>query len=442
MKPCDLLINAKWVIPIEPDNTVLSHHSLAITNGKIIDLLPTLAATEKYQASTVTDLNNHALLPGLINCHTHTSMSLLRGFADDLPLMEWLQNHIWPVEAKWVSEEFVYDGTQLAILESIRSGVTCFNEMYFFPDQAAQACIATGMRASIGLIIIDFPTVWASNADEYIEKAHAVHDDLRQHPLITTTFAPHAPYTVADESLKKIQIFAEELDIPIHIHVHETAHEIEESIKQYNKRPLARLHDLGLLSPRLQAVHMTQLTDEEIKLCRQTGVNIVHCPESNMKLASGCCEVEKLRHAKVNIALGTDGAASNNDLDMMGEMRSAALLGKMIAKNAAAVPAHSVLQMATLNGAKALGLDHKIGSLVPGKMADVIAIDLNEIETQPVYNPISTIVYSANRHNVSDVWVEGRQLLKNKQLTTLDEAPVRIKAAEWAEKIASTIPKT
>lgn len=440
MKPCDLLINAKWVIPIEPDNTVLNQHSLAITNGKIIDILPTLAATEKYQANEVRQLSNHALLPGLINCHTHTSMSLLRGYADDLPLMDWLQNYIWPVEAQWVSEEFVYDGTQLAIVESIRSGVTCFNEMYFFPDQAARACIEADIRASIGLIIIDFPTVWASNANEYLDKAQIVHDDLRQHPLITTTYAPHAPYTVSDEPLKKIQMFAEELDIPIHMHVHETAHEVEESIKQYGKRPLARLQDLGLLSPRLHAVHMTQLTAEEIELCQQHGVSIVHCPESNMKLASGYCEVEKLRLANINVALGTDGAASNNDLDMMGEMRSAALLGKAVAHNAAAVPAHSVLRMATLNGAKALGLDAKIGSLEVGKMADIIAIDLNEIETQPVYNPISTIVYSANRHNVSDVWVAGKLLLKDKQLTTLDEAPIRTKAAAWAEKISSTIP--
>jgi len=440
MSTVDTLIHSRWVIPVEPDNTVLEHHSVAMHNGRIVDILPTEVARQRYEATQVVEKPSHALIPGLVNAHTHASMTLLRGIADDLPLMEWLQNHIWPAEGRWVGAEFVFDGTLLALAESLRGGVTCMNEMYFFPDQAAKAAVQVGARMVAGLIVIDFPTVWAANTDQYIEKALELHDRYRGHPLISTAFAPHAPYTVSDGPLSRIRVLADEMDIPIHIHVHETAGEIEQSIEVHGKRPLARLDALGLLSPRLLAVHMTQLTAAEIDRCADTGVHVLHCPESNMKLASGFCPVDTLLKAGVNVALGTDGAASNNDLDMFGEMRSAALLGKVVASDASAVPAHTALRMATLNGAKALGLDGEIGSIVTGKAADLVAIDLGSIELQPIYHPISQIVYAAGRQHVTDVWVAGRRVVHDRALTTLDEAAVRAKTAEWQGRISARTP--
>ncbi len=438
MQHVDTLIHAQWIIPVEPDDTVLEHHSLAIRDGDIVAMLPSYQAREQFSAEHTVELPQHALIPGLVNCHTHASMSLLRGYADDLPLMDWLQNHIWPAEARWVGERFVHQGTQLAVAESLRGGVTCFNDMYFFPDQAALAAEAAGMRAVVGLIVIDFPTVWAGDADEYLEKAIQVHDRFRDNPLISTAFAPHAPYTVSDQPLQRIVTLAEELDLPIHMHVHETAHEVDEGRRNHGHHPLTRLQRLGLLSPRLLAVHMTQLDDADIGQCAETGLNVVHCPESNLKLASGFCPLARLVAAGVNVALGSDGAASNNDLDMLGEMRTAALLAKAVAGDAAAIPAHTALRMATLNGARALGLDQRIGSLRPGKAADLAAIDLGSVETQPVYHPISHIVYAASRNQVSDVWVAGRHLLRQRKLTTLDESQLRADARAWAEKIQHT----
>ena len=373
----DTLIHARWIIPVEPESVTYEHHTLVIDSGKIIDLLPTDLAKQKYQGTTTENLENHALLPGLINCHTHAAMTLMRGIADDLPLMDWLQNHIWPLEQKWMSEAFVKDGTDLAIAEMILGGTTCFNDMYFFPEITAGQAIHHGIRAKVGLIVIDFPSVWAQNSDEYIEKGLALHEQLRLSDLCSTAFAPHAPYTVSDEPLQKIRTLADELELPIHMHVHETLHEVEQAQAQTGQRPLQRLQELGLVNPSLIAVHMTQLSDEEISLFAESGAHIVHCPESNLKLASGFCPVARCLAAGINVALGTDGAASNNDLDMFGEMRTAALLGKAVAGDASAIPAMTALRMATINGAKALGLDTCCGSLSVGKAADVIAIDLS-----------------------------------------------------------------
>ncbi|MDH5301499.1 MAG: TRZ/ATZ family hydrolase [Gammaproteobacteria bacterium] len=435
MQTVDTVINARWVIPVRPDNTILENHSVVIHDGAIVAILPSLAAAQQYDATTLHSLTEHALIPGLINTHTHASMNLLKGFADDLPLMDWLQNHIWPAEAANVSPEFVYDGTQLAVAESFRAGVTCLNEMYFFPYQAAQAASDAGMRMCVGLILIDFPTAWAAGPDDYLAKGVNVHDAFRHNPLITTALAPHAPYTVSDAPLRRALTLAEQLDIPIHMHIHETAFEVAEAEQKTGKRPLARLKELGLLGPRLMAVHMTQLTDQEITDLANYGVHVIHNPQSNMKLASGICPTVKLLEAGVNVALGTDGCASNNDLDMLNEMQSAALIAKVASGNAAALPAHTALRMATLNGAKALGLEAVTGSLEVGKAADITAIDLSALETQPVYNPISQIVYAAGRHQVSDVWVDGRQVLKQHQLTTLNEEQLRRKAQRWAQKI-------
>ena len=433
----DTLIHARWIIPVEPESVTYEHHSLVIDSGKIIDLLPTELAKQKYQGKTTENLDNHALLPGLINCHTHAAMTLMRGIADDLPLMDWLQNHIWPLEHQWMSEAFVRDGSDLAIAEMILGGTTCFNDMYFFPDITAAQAIHHGIRATVGMIVIDFPSVWAQNADEYIEKGLALHEQLRLSDLCTTAFAPHAPYTVSDAPLQKIKTLADELELPIHIHLHETLHEVEQAQAQTGQRPLQRLQELGLINPSLIAVHMTQLTDEEISLFAESGAHIVHCPESNLKLASGFCQLAKCLAAGINVALGTDGAASNNDLDMFGEMRTAALLGKAVAADASAVPAMTALRMATINGAKALGLDAICGSLSIGKAADVIAIDLNHLETQPLYCPVSQIVYAASRQQVTDVWVAGRRLLKQRQLTTINSDDLKAKIAVWQQRLST-----
>lgn len=437
----DTLINAQWVIPVDPannkpENNILEHHSIAINDGKILAILPIEKAQKKYSAVEVRDLDKHAVMPGLINCHTHAAMNLFRGLADDLPLMEWLNEHIWPAEQEWIGPEFVNDGTRHAIAEMIRGGTTCFNDMYFFPDQTAEVAVETGMRAVIGLILLDFPTAWAKDADEYLVKGEQIHDKYRHNSHIHTAFAPHAPYTVSNGLLQRVNTLAEELDIPVHMHIHETADEVKQSEEQHGQRAIQRLHELELLSPRLIAVHMTQLTEDEIALLSTQGVHIAHCPESNLKLASGFCPVSKLLQQGINVALGTDGAASNNDLDMLGEMRTAALLAKGVTGNSSTLPAHQVLEMATINGAKALGIDHITGSLTKGKAADVIAIDLDTIECQPLYDPVSHIIYAASRNQVSDVWVAGKQLLKNRKLTIIDENLVLRETRDWQEKIS------
>ena len=432
----DTLIHARWIIPVEPAGTVLEQHALAVNDGRIIDILDSTKADEHYSATSVVHLDGHALLPGLINTHGHASMTLMRGLADDLPMMTWLHNHVWPTEQKWVSADFVYDGSLLACAEMLRGGVTCFNDMYFFPEETVRAVEQAGMRATIGLIVVDFPSAWAQDADDYLNKGIELHDQLHNNTLITTAFAPHAPYSVSDAPLQRIAMLAEELDIPVHMHVHETADEVQQAVEKNGKRPLQRLDDLGLLSPRLLAVHMTELNNDEIKRCAETGVHVIHCPESNLKLASGFCPVHELDRAGINVALGTDGAASNNDLNMFGEMRTAALLGKGIAADASAVPAEQVLRMATINAARSLGLDEHIGSLQAGKAADFIAVQLDGIETEPVYNPVSQLVYATGRDKVTDVWVAGKHLLKDRILTTLETEEILAKTREWRKRIA------
>jgi len=437
MTVVDTLIHSRWIAPVEPAATLLEHHSIVIHEGRVVAILPTAQALTSYSATIEHSLDRHLLIPGLINAHTHAAMSLLRGLADDLPLNEWLNEHIWPAESRWVNEEFVHDGTQLAMAEMLRSGTTCFNDMYFFPEIAARAAAHCGMRASIGLIVLDFPTVWAHDAAEYISRGLAVHDQYRSDPLITTMFAPHAPYTVSDQPLEHVRMLADELDMGIHMHVHETTDEIDKAVELTGKRPLARLRDLGLLSPAMLCVHMTQLSAEEIGEYAASGAHVVHCPESNMKLASGFCPTHALNSAGINVALGTDGAASNNDLDMLGEMRTAALLGKAVCGDASALPAHSILKMATLNGAMALGIDADVGSLRPGKWADITAVCLDTLETQPLYDPVSQLVYASGREQVTNVWVAGQQLLKERRLTTLDGSDILERARDWRARIST-----
>ena len=350
--------------------------------------------------------------------------------------MSWLPEHIWPAEKRWIDKEFIHDGTQLAVAEMLRGGTTCFNDMYFFPDITARVTAAAGMRATVGLIVLDFPTVWADDANAYLHKGLEVHDQYRNHHLIRTAFAPHAPYSVSDPPLQRMRVLADELEIPVHMHVHESRDEITQGLRQYGNRPLRRLGDLGLLSPSLMAVHMTQLQDDELKDFASTGASVVHCPESNLKLASGFCPVARLDEQGVNIALGTDSPASNNDLDMFSEMRSAALLAKGVAGDASAIPAEKVLRMATINGARALGLNDDIGSLLPGKAADLVAVDLGGLDTLPVYHPISQLIYATGRDKVTNVWVAGRQVVKDRVLTTLNLEEILLRTRKWQAKIA------
>jgi len=430
----DLLIHADWVIPVDQPGT-LERHSIAIADGRITAIAGRAEAEHAIEAREVVDLPGHALIPGLVNAHTHSAMTLFRGLADDLPLMSWLNDHIWPAEGRWVHEEFVADGSRLAIAEMLRSGTTCFNDMYFFPDVTARVAGQAGIRATVGLILIDFPSAWAGDADEYFDKAIAVHDQFRNDPLVRTAFAPHAPYSVADAPLRRVLRLANELELPVHMHVHETLAEVRGGVEQHGQRPIERLRQLGLINPALIAVHMTQLEDDEIALFAESGAQVVHCPESNLKLASGHCPVTRLLDAGVNVALGTDGAASNNDLDMLGEMQSAALLAKGVSGDACALPAEQALQMATLHGARALGIDDRTGSLTVGKLADIVAVDLSQPESQPVFNPVSQLVYTVGREQVRHVWVHGRQLLNNRALTTIDLAQVLRRTAAWHEKI-------
>ena len=433
--PLDLLLLPSWLVPVEPAGVVLKAHGLGIRDGRIAFIGPRDQAL-KLAAHEVRELPGVLLSPGLVNAHGHAAMSLFRGLADDLPLMTWLQQHIWPAEAKWVDEAFVRDGTDLAIAEQIKGGVSCFSDMYFFPKVASERVHNSGMRAQIAIPILDFPIPGAATADEAIRQGVELFGDLKHHPRIKIAFGPHAPYTVSDANLEKVRVIAEELDAAIHMHVHETAGEVQQSVEQYGERPLARLARLGLLGPRLQAVHMTQISEEDLALLVESNSSVIHCPESNLKLASGFCPVERLWQAGVNVAVGTDGAASNNDLDLLGETRTAALLAKAVAGSASALDAHRALRMATLNGARAMGLETEIGSLEVGKAADIVAFDLSGLAQQPIYDPVSQLIYATGRDCVKHLWVGGKQLLDDRQLTRMDEQQLSATAAAWGRRIS------
>ncbi|AYN95010.1 TRZ/ATZ family hydrolase [Pseudomonas sp. LTJR-52] len=434
--PLDLLLFPTWIVPVEPAGVVLTDYAIGIKDGQIAVLAPR-SDLRRYQAAESVELPGMLLSPGLINMHGHAAMTLFRGLADDLPLMTWLQEHIWPAEAKWVSEDFVRDGTRLAIAEQIKGGITCFSDMYFFPQVACEAIHESGMRAQVTLPIMNFPVPGARTADEAIRRGLELFDDLKLHERIKVAFGPHAPYTVSDDKLANVLMLADQLDACIHMHVHETAGEVQEAIEKTGERPLARLRRLGLLGPRFQSVHMTQIDEEDLENLVETNTHVIHCPESNLKLASGFCPVETLWQAGVNVAIGTDGAASNNDLDLLGETRTAALLAKAVAGSATALDAHRALRMATLNGARALGLERCLGSLEVGKAADMVAFDMSGLAQQPIYDPVSQLIYASNRDCVKHVWVGGRPLLKDGKLTRLDEQELIENARTWGQKIAA-----
>ena len=438
MQRCDTLIHTRWCVPVEPSAAVLHDHAVIISDGRIVDLLPNEAARENYLPSAVIERPDHLLIPGLINAHTHAAMTLFRGIADELPLETWLSVGIWPHEKRWASAEMVRDGTRHAIAEMLSAGITCFSDQYFFPEVVAETANELHMRAVIGTPVIDFATAWAANASECIDKGvELVHDRYADDPLISTAFAPHSTYVVSDEAFHSLRVVADQLDARIQIHLHESAQEVEQSIQMTGKRPIQRLDELGLMNSSLLAVHAVQLTDEEIRQMAEAGVSVVHCPRSNLKLGNGIARTEDLRAAGIAVALGTDGAASNNVLDILGEMRTASLLAKAINSDASALPAAAVLRMATVDAARALGLADSVGSIQRGKWADLTCINMRTLNSQPVYDALSQLVYTVRSDQVSDVWVAGRHLVDHGVLTKIRESDVLVRSAEWQQRIAT-----
>jgi 5-methylthioadenosine/S-adenosylhomocysteine deaminase len=434
MPSVDLRIDAGWIVPIEPRGA-LPDHALIVDAGRVVAVLPSAEADAQYEARERLALPQHALLPGLVNAHTHAAMSLFRGIADDVPLKAWLEQHIWPREARFVTRDFVYDGSLLAAAEMLKGGVTCFSDMYFYPDAAARACRETGIRGMLGIIVIDFPTAYAAHTDAYLEQGLAIHDEYRHLPTLHFSLAPHAPYTVGDRAWDQIVMYARELQLPIHTHVAETAHEVAGSRERHGVTPLARLHRLGATGPGFIGIHGVHLEAADIDLLATHGGSIVHCPVSNMKLGAGIAPVAALLARGVNVALGTDGAASNNRLDILGEARIAALLAKVTAHDPSVLPAQQALEMATLGGARALGLDERLGSLVPGKEADVVAVDLSAADTRPCYDPVSHLVHVTGSDRVTDVWVGGRRVVAERRLTSTDEGAIAARAHIWQERL-------
>jgi 5-methylthioadenosine/S-adenosylhomocysteine deaminase len=434
-EPVDLVINAAWLVPVVPENTVFNQCSVAVRDGKILAICPRSESARRFKAATTVDLDNHILMPGLVNAHGHAAMSLLRGYADDLDLHCWLNDRIWPAEAQWISEEFVRDGTELALAEMIASGTTCFADMYFFPDQTAEAARKAGLRSQIAFPVINFPTAWARDGDEYIHKGLALRDNFKDDPLVNIAFGPHALYTVADNLFEKIAAYANELDTMVQIHLHESRQEVENGLTEHGKNDLERLASFGLLSANTQCVHMVALDRKDMELVAESKAHVVHCPRSNMKLGNGICPLPSLLELGVNVALGTDGAASNNSLDMFGEMQFASLLAKGAAGDPTIMDAHTAIRLATLNGARALGQDSRIGSIESGKYADMIAINIDTLPTQPLYNAASQLVYTQSGQRVSHSWVAGKCLMENGCLTTLSRDELTLKAQSWRQKI-------
>ena len=429
------MIKPQWILPIVPPDSVFEGCALIVDCGLIKAILPSVEAARRYRADDRLDLPNQVLMPGLVNAHGHSAMSLLRSYADDLPLATWLNDRIWPAENRLVSEDFVRDGTRLAVAEMILSGTTCFSDQYFFPERAAEVAVQAGIRARIAFPVFEFPSAWGQGPEEYIHKGLSLRDDYRDHSLVQIAFGPHAPYTLEDPSLQKIAVLSEELNTHIQIHLHETASEVADALKLGGMRPIERMENLGILGPRTEAVHMTQLIDSDIELLIRYNTAVIHCPQSNLKLASGLCPVAKIREKGITLGLGTDGAASNNNLDMLKEVNHASLLAKAVAGDARALNAFESLQMATLDSATAMGMANSIGSLEVGKQADMISLSLNELHTEPACNIASRIVYASNSSQVKNSWVAGRQLLSDGQLLTLNKQEIHARCKEWAQKI-------
>lgn len=431
----DLVIEARWVATVASQQPLLENHAVVVQAGIIIEILPIHNARQKYSATSLVCLDDHVLIPGLINLHTHAPMSLMRGIADDIALMPWLHQHIWPAEQTVVSDRYVQEASLLACAEMLSGGITCFNDMYFYPQATAVAVNQAGIRANLGLLVLEFPSAYASDADDYLQKGFAAHDSWRNNPLITTSIAPHAPYTVSNKTFESIITYAEQLSLSIHTHLHETLDEISQSEAQYGLRPLQRLAEFGLLGPNLIAAHCVHLLPHEIDLLAEYGCHVAHCPNSNLKLASGIAPLTQLLAKGVNVGLGTDGVASNNRLDIFAEMRLSALLAKGVSGDATVVPAQKALAIATINAAKALGLEHKIGSIEVGKLADLAAVKLSDIATAPYYDPISHLVYACGREHVTHTWVAGELRYSNGVYANIEPNELKEIINTWQPKL-------
>ena len=439
MQHCDTLIAPRWCVPVEPAGAVLEDHAVAISEGRIIALLPRQEALSRFQPSVTIERPGHVLIPGLVNAHTHAAMTLFRGLADDMPLETWLREHVWPAERRWVSAEMVRDGVSLAIAEMIAGGTTCFSDQYFFPEIIAETAVDMHMRAVVATPVVDFRTGWAGSASEYLQKsADLVHDPYADHPLVTTAFAPHSTFALSDASFAELRVMADQLDLRVQMHLHESETEIADSVRDTGKRPFERILAAGLVNASFLAVHGVHLSDDEVKRFADAGVSIAHCPSSNLKLASGIANIGRYLDAGINVAIGTDGAASNNLLDMFTEMRMAALLAKATAGDASRVSAADALRMATLGGAIALGLEPDIGSIEAGKRADLACVDLERMHSQPLYDVHSQLVYATRADQVTDVWIGGRHQLENARHVHIDTDTLLARANEWRARIART----
>lgn len=432
-----VIILPGWLVPVRPRLEVLKQMAVVIEGESIVAVLPAGEALEVYSDAKRIHLPEHALLPGFINMHTHSAMSLLRGFADDLKLQVWLNDYIWPTEKAFLQPAFVHDGSKLAIAEMLRGGTTLFNDLYFYPEVTAATAVESGMRACIGLPVINVPTVWAANEDEYIAKGMDVSSSWENEPLVTTALAPHAPYSVDDDALKRVARLSEKHNLRVHMHVLESSWEVQESVTHHGQSTLERLDGAGLLNEHLLAVHMTQLADDDIRVIADNEVNVIHCPESNLKLGNGISPLGSLLESGVNVALGTDGAASNNNLDLLEESRTAALLAKGFSADPCVVTAFQALEMLTINGAEALGMSDRLGSIEAGKLADLAAIRMDSLQTTPMYDVVSHLVYAASSQQVSHVWVAGRLLLENGDFLHMDLGEIVDRANHWANKIAA-----
>jgi 5-methylthioadenosine/S-adenosylhomocysteine deaminase len=436
----DCILHARWVAQTEKTTqSLLEQHAVVISQGRIVDILPSAQARMHHAESPHVELPGHLLLPGFINLHTHAAMSLMRGIADDLPLMDWLSKRIWPAERTHVSARFVRDGTRLACAEMLMGGITCFNDMYFFPEAAAEAAVELGMRAVLGILALEFPSPYASDSMDYLSKGLAARDVWKDHPRLRFCLAPHSPYAVHDACFEKIRTYADQLELPIHLHIHETEAEIRQHLETYGIRPLARLERLGLLGPQLIGVHAVHLDSADMELLARANCSIAHCPTSNLKLGSGIAPVPRLIELGINVGLGTDGAASNNRLDLLAEMRLASLLAKGTTRDAQCLRAWQALRMATIDGARALGMEREIGSIEVGKHADIIAIDLAALELQPCFDPISHLVNCAGREHVSHVWIAGACCVFEGKLTHADTTGLKNALSLWQNRMSCTL---
>lgn len=414
------------------------NQAVVLAGSKILDILTQKQALLAYPHLQPERLDQQVLLPGLHNMHGHAAMSLFRGLADDLPLMTWLEEHIWPAEGQHVSEAFVRAGTRLAVAEMLLNGTTCFSDMYFFPEIAAEVAEAMGMRVQVCAPIIDFPNPWSENPDQALEKAINLHKTFAGSDLVEVALGPHAPYTVSDTTLKKLVEINQSLGLKVQMHVHETAFEVEQAEQDNGIRPLQRLHNLGLLNENFVAVHLTQASPQEIELLAKQGVTVVHCPQSNLKLASGFCPVEALRQAGVSLCLGTDGAASNNDLDLWAEMQTAALLAKAVDQQASALPAGAALQMACVQGSKALSGPAYTGQIRKGFAADLCSLKLSTPDCWPLHHLASQLVYGRMGDKVHQVWVAGKRRVDAGRLVDVDLQQLHQEASYWHNQIQAS----